>query len=666
MFVLRANKISRELNIKISDIFSFLNSNGYNFKHSQNTKIHLEAYELLLASKINEKKVMNYDNERNKVVGVIEKELGGNSAKIKALGVISDNNEFLDLSVDDAKDFFPPYGYLFEPGFFLNHNYKTGDIIQFWAEENFKSEGGYDKFKLKYKSNEVKSYGINTLYINGFRKTNLVACLEDISLEEDFSDGVFFGLTDKYVVGKLRAKKGIIEPALHHRIQIWDREEQNIIENDNCYRLLNEPIGDSITLDCMTDNQLFEWFRDLLKKIEPDFVKLLDKNASWRIELPKLFSLVDDERLEADKIRLKRIEEKFELISLTRQEIKLLVDNSEKLKETFHEVINSHKQEFKNGYKTELDTFEAEIKEQKDLLTNEVSLLEEQRKEKKDTVNQLTETIQIINNEIERLNKNKDRIIDDFSIIKDVLQGQNLSSSNTVLTGEQAWVIENIKSSSNLDMGNCKEFETELRFQLSSFNLNNNLSKKIIDTISIHNALLIKDIRIGVALAKATNNAKYIIQQVEPDWLHFKNFWNNALGAIWESAHNNPEICHFLILEDINMSAPECYCRPLMDVLVGIRTSIPFGKSNYPNNLKILATYISFEEPEIGLPMNKEIFTGWGAIGFKGDIYKNNDKELQTSKNFFKPEIFIQNSIDEFEKCEVENDVKVEFESIFE
>ena len=57
--------------------------------------------------------------------------------------------------------------------------------------------------------------------------------------KDDFSDGVFFGLTDKYVVGKLRAKKGIIEPALHHRIQIWDREEQNIIENDNCYRLLN-------------------------------------------------------------------------------------------------------------------------------------------------------------------------------------------------------------------------------------------------------------------------------------------------------------------------------------------------------------------------------------------------------------------------------------------
>ena len=605
---------------------------------------------------------MDYNNEINKVVGIIEKELGGNSAKIRALGIISINNEFLELSEDEAKIHFPPYGFLFEPGFFLNYSFEIDDIIQFWAEENFKADERQDKFKLKYRSTDVKSFGINARNIYGFKKTNLVACLSDVSVDDNHSDGVFYGLSDKYIIGKLRVKNGIVEPALHHRIQIWDRDGQNIIANGNSNRLLKEPIGDSITLDCMNDKQLFEWFRDLLKQIEPDYVKLLDKNASWRKELPNLFSKVDDERLEADKIRLKRIEDKFELISFTHQEIKLLVDNSENLKEAFYKIIDSHKQEFKNGYKAELEKFEAEINEKKVSLNKEITKLEEQKTDKEEEVTQLTETTKIAIEEIESLKKNKDRIIKDFSIIKEVLNSNDLTQT----TGEQSYVVESIIPHKGDKVGNCKNLENDLKCQLCYFNINSNFSRKILDVVFIYDAILIKDIRIGVALAKATNNAKYIIQQVEPDWLHFKDFWNSGLGEIWQSAQNNPEICHFLILEDLNMSAPECYSCPLMDMLVGVRSLIPFGKSNFPKNLKILASYISYEEPEIGLPMNKDTFYGWGAVGFRGNIYCNDKTKFEPTTTFSTPEIFKSNIIDEFEQEEIKNDVQEELKAIFE
>lgn len=605
---------------------------------------------------------MDYNNETNKVVGIIEKELGENSAKIRALGIISKNNDFLELSENEAKKYFPPYGFLFEPGFFLNHSFKIDNIIQFWAEENFKADEGQDKFKLKYRSTDVKSFGINARNIYGFKKTNLVACLGDVSVDDNHSDGVFYGLTDKYIIGKLRAKNGVVEPALHHRIQIWDRDGQSIITNGNSNRLLKEPIGDSITLDCMNDKQLFEWFRDLLKQIEPDYVKLLDKNATWRKELPNLFSIVDDERLEADKIRLKRIEEKFEFISLTHQEIRLLVDNSENLKEAFYKIIDSHKQEFKNRYKAELDKFETEINEKKLSLNKEITKLEEQKKENEDEVKRLTETTQIAKDEIESLKKNKDRIIEDFSIIKEVLNSNDLTQT----TEEQSYIIENITSPKSFETGNKETLENELKYQLSIFNIKSSFSRKVLDAVAIYDAILIKDIRIGVALAKATNNAKSIIQQVEPDWLHFKDFWNNGLGDIWQSAQNNPEICHFLILEDVNMSAPECYSRPLNDMLVGVRSLIPFGKSNFPKNLKILASYISYEEPEIGLPMNKDTFYGWGAIGFRGNIYSSDKTNFEPTTTFSNPDIFSTNIIDEFEQEEIKNDVQEELKAIFE
>lgn len=608
---------------------------------------------------------MTYETENNKVVGVIEKELGGSSAKIKAIGIISEKDKYIHLTDVEARVFFPPNGFLFEPGFFHNHNFKVGDVISFWAEENYKAAEGYDKFKIKHRSVDVRPFGINARRIKGFKKTNLVACLESLSLEDDHSDGVFYGLTDKYVIGKLRTKSSVIEPALHHRIQIWDRNEDMIVSSEDSFRLLEEPTGDSIILDCMNDKQLFEWFRSSLKQLEPDYVKLLDTNASWRTNLPTLFSKVDKEKLEADRIRIQRVEEKFELIDLSNSDIKTLVNNSEKLNKAFQEVINNHKEEYKLGYKKELELFELEIENKKEKSSNEAAKYEQIINEKKETVTQLTESLQIIKDEIERLSENKERIIEDFSIIKEVLKGECLSQKNTSTLEDASFVFEELFVENCDEIININEIEEQLKFQLFSHNLNARFSKKILDCITNFAAVLVKDIRIGIAMAKATNNSRYIIQQVEPDWLHFKDFWHNGLGAIWESAHNHPENHHFLILEDINMSAPECYCRPLVDMITGIRTLIPYGKSKYPDNLKIIASYASFEEPEIGLPLNQEIFEGWGAVGFRGNIYENGIEVLQPSAKIFKPNALFDNSIDDFTKLEIENDIKNEFELIF-
>jgi len=607
---------------------------------------------------------MVFDETVNKVIGKIDKELGDKNARIKIIAFLSEKDQLTRLTENETKELFPPNGFVFEPGFFHNYKYNLGDIITFRIEENNRASDGQDKFKLKYSSPDLKSFGINTREIYGFKKNGLSTNLNTITLE-DKTDGLFYGITDKYIVGKLRCKNNSVEPALHHRIQLWDIESENMISVDGKYRLIKEPQGESIVLDCMDEMQLFEWFRQHLKQIQPDYVDLLDKNRSWRNELPILFSETDKEKLEADQIRIKRIEEKFDLLELSRNDVKILVDSSEKFKVAFEECLNNHKEEYKENYANELSQYKSEIEQQKIELEAEIKLIQEQKKSKEISLAKLATQVIETETKLTEIKENKDRIIQDFSIIKEVLQGQN-QCNNLIQENLNSFVVEEIIDEESNRIESIEEFNEQLKFHLSKNTINPKFATKITNVISMQKAILVKDIKIGLSIVEATNNAKYIIQQVEPDWLHFKDFWQKGLGKIWNSAHNSPEKFHFLLLEDINMSALECYCRPLLDILIGVRKKIPYGQTPYPNNLKIIATIASFEEPEIGLPIYRNTFDNWGAIGFRFDI-KGETELLPNPESKILTVDFLNNrNFDEFDRINILNDIKTELDSIFE
>ncbi|MFA5433368.1 MAG: hypothetical protein WC319_10955 [Candidatus Paceibacterota bacterium] len=615
---------------------------------------------------------MEFDKSITKVIGLLEKEIPDKknedvlSAKIKVCGLINSDNSVIKPSSEELKLLFPPLGYVFEYRFFKNYpSFKLGELLEFWTDENHYAKESQDKIKIRNHNPDLKHFGIiDAREIIGFKINGFATNLNTISLYDE-TDGDFYGITDKYFVGKLRCKNGKIEPALHRRIQIWDLEDDNLIGVDRKYRLIKKPQGESIILDCMDEKQLFEWFRDLLKQIQPDYVDLLDKNRSWRTELPILFSVTDKEKLEADKIRLKRIEEKFDLLELSRNDIKTLVDSSENLKVVFKKCLNNHKDEFKEIYVDELSQYKSEIEQQKKELDAEIERIQSQKKAEESSLAKLASQVIEAETKLAKIKENKNRIIQDFSIIKEVLQGQN-QCNNLIQENQNSFVVEEIIEGKNDTIRTIEEFEEQLKYRLSKNAINPQFSTKITNTISTQKAILVKDIKIGLSIVEATNNAKYIIQQVEPDWLHFKDFWNNGLCEIWNSAHNSPDKFHFLLLEDINMSALECYCRPLLDILTGVRKRIPYGQTPYPNNLKIIATIASFEEPEIGLPIYRNTFENWGAIGFCFDI-NGETKLLPKPESRILTVDFLNNrNIDEFDRINILNDNKTELDSIFE
>jgi len=292
------------------------------------------------------------------------------------------------------------------------------------------------------------------------------------------------------------------------------------------------------------------------------------------------------------------------------------------------------------------------------------SIIQNQKKTEEDSLAKLAKQIIETETQLTKIKENKDRIIQDFSIIKEVLQGQN-QCNNSIQENHNSFVVEEIIDGGNDSIITIEEFEEQLRYHLSNNAINPQFATKIINIISTQKAILVKDIRIGLSIVEATNNAKYIIQQVEPDWLHFKDFWDNGLGEIWNSAHNSPDKFHFLLLEDINMSALECYCRPLLDILTGVRKKIPYGQTPYPNNLKIIATYAPFEEPKIGLPIYRNTFDNWGAIGFRFDINGQTELLSKPESKILTVDFLNNRNIDEFEITNILNDIKTELNSIF-
>ena len=605
---------------------------------------------------------MEYQN-RKKALGVIDI-IKNDSVQIKILAVKEKDYEI--LSEDEAKKLFPPNGFVFGASFLKEYPHLHGkDLIDIDCLLNHQvSEHDYNKDRYIVYRGSAKKHFVKTLPILDLKTDYSFIDLNSIIVDNDNFEGDFYGYTQSKIFGKFRLKNDKLTAAFKKRIFVWDLDECETVHYDGKVFLISEPKGESRPLDCMDNQQLFDWFRDYLKIIDFEAITKLNTQLKWKYEIPKHFDKLDDLGKDLAKSRLKRIDEKISVYQLSLQDLRDLLEKSDSLKTAFNLAIEKHKEEFKAEYENQLKEYRIEVEKQKKMLDDEISTLEGSKKINESTLTKLKSEIENSLSKIEQLNQNKERILADFSIIKEVLG--NEIKINTSIKTTDLFLIENVEKPKYSTLFTSKDdFEKAIQFQLNKLELFPNLAKRIIDVVSKYKTTFIKDIKIAIAIIEATNNATYIIQNVEPDWLHFSNLWENGLGAIWQSAHENPDKLHFLILEDINMSSPECYGRPLFDMILGIRKVIPFGKSPFPKNLRILATVASIDNPEIGLPLNKATFNGWAAIGFKDDIYRKSEDVIVKINGFVDTSSFLNFIPDEFEADEIKTVVQQEYSNLF-
>lgn len=548
---------------------------------------------------------------KSKVVGIVGKHLNGGCCRIKVVALEQENKKIQLLSTEEATELFPGIGHVFGISFFTKYNFEEGDFIRFDYTVNTKLEEG-DEGKDKYVlCGEVETYSVFKLFRLENQmdfKAEYVIDLQKLSIDFNGYEGDFYLYTDKYLIGKLRIKSGIISPAYKKRIRMWDLDTCLIYDGKKELRLLKEPESEYIVLDAMTNTQLFEWFRERIK--EREVVKRLDEETEWRKYFPDLFGNVSTEDAELEKVRCERILKLWEEIDLNQKEIQSLINCSDEIKQLFQHNMQVYKEEYQREFDNELEDLKEEIENQKKIAEQQKNKWQKEIAQKEKMVSKLEGKIKELNNEVSYVVDNKQRLLQDFKFFQESALG--------TVGGKKSYLLEElIPEVKAVELLSRDEIERQLGGFLKERGQAVRDQDLLLDTFLYYKAMLVGDIGYGLALLDLVGKAKYMIRQVEPDWIHFEQLWDGGLGELWESCYACPDMIHLFILEDINLSAPECYARPLLDCISGVRRTILYGATAFPDNLRIVATVAPVQMPEIGLPLYGMTYKNWGAWGFK-------------------------------------------------
>lgn len=120
--------------------------------------------------------------------------------------------------------------------------------------------------------------------------------------------------------------------------------------------------------------------------------------------------------------------------------------------------------------------------------------------------------------------------------------------------------------------------------------------------------LLVNSINTAISLAKAFGEHKRLILHTNPKWLEFKQLWDSGLNILWESARIEPKTLHILIIENINLTLPECWFSPLLNLYNDFSSHIPFSNydGKWPDNFIVISTKVGANDlgDEYGLPIS--------------------------------------------------------------
>jgi len=522
-----------------------------------------------------------------KVVGAVE-ELWQNSARVKVLSFRSNGQLIRDSKAIIEE--FPPYGYVYAKDLFQENDLHS--LIEFQVFQSNSSSYGKDVFIVD-QSKKVKYTGIrivptdipnsivhNTIYIN----TLTALAIDD--------NRTIYIQQNQYIYGPFKSANSQFIPQTPSKAYKYNYSPSDVYQSGETLYLLSKPEIAIDEMDCMTEVQLAEWFK---KKIPSLFVDI-DIN-----EVKQAFSSVSADSL--DQSRFQRVLTDLNAISFTRNEIRTLSENSEKLSSLYIKALNDAKKSLEELYLDDILRQKENIEEAIKTYNRQLSSIKEKYSKDKEDLDKLRR-------EVTHLTENKERLIYDIRANIEIASPIPTSTRLLLTYNEQSYTKEGQPYS------DLQQFISSLHATLKSFGFDQAyLPEKVIYQFRHKKSFLCNNIHLVLVLAKATGNCKIIIQQVEPDWIKFESLYENGLKQVWKSAHQHPQIIHLFILEDINISSIECYARPVLDILSGARALLPVEGTKWPANMWMIG--IPFERPdnyEFGLPLLKNSFQNWGAF----------------------------------------------------
>ena len=554
-----------------------------------------------------------FDYEQYRVVGLVEDKLGDN-ATINVIGYCDDNlHVFHPLNNAEVLELFPTRGKVFAYRFNIDYRNLKGCIVCLCVQPSNKDDR--ERFVWDWDA-EVIEYGQRIFTIKG-------AFTEDSQHNYDIliNNGLLDVNSDKLVYSGGRVYQ-IIPDNSERVLKYWEASSLDMATVDG-YKYfvgISLPKHDGL-LDITNDEQLANWY--LSKVVKKNWTGIVQAQSFRNSEffLRELLSSQKDLDAATIENRLKR------LLSIDTS-ISLMFDSLKDIAETpwFSEVVNrsisqekehlieqlkndnlEDIQKIKEGHDLELIQLEEEQKAKIEKLhqdidekrknleaqersldaklqekTFEIELLDETAKEKQQAITTLEESIA-------KISDRKASIIQDFSIIQEVLSTSVPQDKVAGIASSKQFTLEEINYSAN----------PITRFQAYVKSLENVLKvneapkcspQALARLLAKYLVVLCPSQTIAQSLIIASHKCRYMTEYVSAKWASFDDLWNNGLAYIVGKSNEEPETIHFLLLQNINLSYLPNYLQPLADLQKNLITKFPATDIPLPKNLRILCT----------------------------------------------------------------------------
>lgn len=584
---------------------------------------------------------MEIDYHNSKIVGFVDL-LGNGNAKIKALAFFDRKNEYHLIPDDERASVFPPKGEIFAHNFAQRHYDRNNRLVCIGVKENEKEEPGNDDW-IWNKSDEVYDFGMRIRKIDGILSNNGQHNYEVLS-----SNGLFELKEDCLYSTDSRVflvKANNTDTTLNY----WNLSSLNTIEvrGKLFYAGYTLPDFDG-AIDIKNDDQLLDWYVDKILKKNWQYII---KEQNFRAVIPYIKPILDSQKGLDEKIiksRMERLTSITNKLAITIEDMRLIAhapwfskvvdefysDHKEallaELRATNDVDLKVQQEMYEAKVHEEKEKYENEVKEVRERISHDIEILQEKENELNKLIQEKQQEIEISEEEIEskkketakieqslqNIKEKKNSIIEDFSVIKDVLEMAAPQSSVTSYSRQLSFHLEEVELSS-VGIEYYQAYKKSLDDTLKANNIEKMKASTMADLLAYYNTILVPDVAIAEAYIIASKKCRYMTEYVSASWKSFEDLWVNGLGFIVDKAFRNPNTMHFLILQNINVTYLPNYMQPLVDLQRGFITLFPGKEISFPDNLRILCT---IAEDDL-IPLNKK------CLQYIGCIDKNDKKD---------------------------------------
>lgn len=607
-------------------------------------------------------------NIKNKVVGLPSRMGLSMNAKIQILGLIGTQGTFSPLSQSSAKKLFTPDGQIFAYNFFERYSNFDHSAVSLYIKQKDSAydDDSYASYVWDF-TKETLPYGDKAfIYPVGCISGNDADGNAKFAEKHRFTSGIHYAVCGNYLYrfSQKMSDASIVERWNMTKDDFKTQNNEIILYVKDKYIILSDPIGKPTLIDKMSNEVLMYWLIDhilpgsypvlkpLLQAIPKDTllssVKVLDGNSRIKYERLsrgiKLLETINFTTEQLDKLAQSPLFGKIVNSSMEAHEKDYVLKVEDKYAETFKQMKAMVEDSITKEKEKATQVIE-DLETQKHNLEKEIKDLENAKKEKEAALNDLNLNYEAEEEKIKNIEAHKATVLSDFKIIKEVLalgnEKESIVATSDIIGKNVAIKPEFINTESDPIFDLSNDFRENVAASLHNMGIAAS-ETMLVSLLTYYSVVLVPDSRLAYSLIKATGRCYTLTAYVGIDWTSPKDLWDNGLSTLLLSCKEHPDVMHYLVLQNINLSYLPSYLQPLLDLVNGYTQYYPNTNVGFQENMRIICTVA----PDKGIPMPESCLANMGCYPKTGKLKNREKDEEHKIEGYLTPAILNSEDMD--------------------